>query len=86
MEVLLEVDPKADWRTVSSSLSNPEQSQEDEASLMASLVRDLVIVAVALVVWLGYAQWSSELSIATYDWLRTPVGIVNGVLVVLKFH
>ena len=53
---------------------------------MASLVRDLVIVAVALVVWLGYPQWSSELSIATYDWLRTPVGIVNGLLLVLKFH
>ena len=36
MEVLLEVDPKADWRTVGSSLSNPEQGQEDEVSLMAS--------------------------------------------------
>ena len=76
MEVLPEVDLKANWRTVGSSLPNPEQSQEDDVSLMASLVRDLVIVAVALVVWLGYAQWSSELSIATDDWLRTPVGIV----------
>ena len=86
MEVLAEVDLKANWRTVGSSLPNPEQSQEDDVSLMASLVRDLVIVAVALVVWLGYAQWSSELSIATDDWLRTPVGIVIGLLVVLKFH
>ena len=49
MEVLLEVDPKVTWRTVGSSLLNPQQGQEDEVSLMASLVRDLVIVAVALV-------------------------------------